>query len=107
MREDLAVLVFPNTEEKEGKSGGEGPELGVARDFGFRLPAKQLRGDEEGENGPEEEGKNLGEQLPDGKRGVHGVLQSGDEIRGGKKHGDALRYFREKSDGERGAGKKD
>src|SRR5882672_2224445 len=104
--QDLAVLVFPNTEEKEGKSGGENPELGAARDFGLWLPAKELSGYEKSEGGPKDESENLREQLPDGKRGVHGALQSGDEIGGGEEDGNALRDFGQVGDGQRRAGKK-
>src|SRR6266436_3316362 len=93
--QNLAFTVLPNAEQQEGKSGGGGPELGVARNLGFRLPAEKLRGDKEGQNRPEGEGKNLDRQLPDGKRGVKSVLETGDEIGGRQEDGDALDGLRQ------------
>src|SRR6267143_4908056 len=91
----LAVAVLPNAEQQEGKSGCGGPELGVARNLGFWLPAEQLRGDEEGQKRPASERRNLDQQLPDGKREVKSVLETGDKIGGRQEHGDALGGLRQ------------
>src|SRR6267143_3941989 len=93
--QNLAVAVLPNSEQQEGKSGGGGPELGVARNLGFRLPAEKLCGDKERQNRPAGEGKNLNRQLPDGKRGVEGVLETGDQISGRQEDGDTLGDLRQ------------
>src|SRR6267142_3532562 len=91
----LAVAVLPNSEQQEGKSSGGGPKLRVARNLGFRLPAEKLRGDEEGQNRPAKERKNLDRQLPDGKRGVKSVLETGDQISGRQEDGNALGNLRQ------------
>src|SRR4029079_15267944 len=44
---EVAAGIFPDAEQQEGNDGGSGPEFGVARHSGFRLPAKQLLAHEE------------------------------------------------------------
>src|SRR5215469_8460263 len=48
----LTVAMFPNAEQQEGNDGRGSPQLCVARNFGLRLPAEQLRGYEERQGGP-------------------------------------------------------
>src|SRR6266850_4734297 len=93
--QNLAVAVLPNAEQQEGKSRGGGPELRVARNLSVRLPAEKLCGDKESQNRPEGEGKNLDRQLPDGKRGVKSVLETGNQISGRQEDGDALGGLRQ------------
>ena len=51
--EHFAIVAFPDAEEDERQDRGGGPEFGFARNFYFGLPAKELRGDKETEDGPD------------------------------------------------------
>ncbi len=65
--QDIAVRVFPGAQEQTRQGCRQGPELGIARNPGLWLPAKQLRRNEKGENGPGGECQNLNHELRDGK----------------------------------------
>src|SRR6267143_1578244 len=103
--EDVAVCVFPGAQEKERQRRSQGPELGIARNLGLWLPAKELRGDEKGEHRPDGEGQNLNQELPDGKRLVEGALERGNKIGGGQEEPEVLDGLGQIGKGERGAGK--
>ena len=58
-------LCSQSPRRRNGNDRGRGPEFGVARNFGFRLPAEQLGGYEEGKHGPRQEREKLGQELGD------------------------------------------
>src|SRR5438105_151136 len=91
--EHLAIAALPNTKKEKRQNGGGGPELGVARNFYFGFPAKELSGDKEGQKGPNCEGNQLYQYFPDGERGEQGVLEAANEICRGQEHRNALRGF--------------
>src|ERR1700722_2328860 len=92
-QDDRTGVVFPNSQEQEGDGGSGRPELCFAWNLGFGLPAEKLRSDEESENGPAEERQGFGPKTPDGSGKIDGVLQTPDEIGGGKKDAKSLRRF--------------
>src|SRR5260370_15390741 len=80
--QDIAVRVFPSSKHEKRKSRRQGPELGIAGNVRFRLPAKELRRHKKRKDGPQSEGKDLHHELPDGKRFVQGALKGSNKISG-------------------------
>src|SRR5262249_17029206 len=82
--QNLSARVFPKAKQEKRQGRSQSPELGFARDFGFRLPAEELRRHKKRQHGPRSQRKNLNQELPDMKGLVESKLKCGDEIRGGQ-----------------------
>src|SRR5262249_25612785 len=106
LEEDATGFVLPNSEEHEGQSSSGSPEFGVAWNLGLGFPAKELCGDEEREERPDEQRQGLFPEFPHREREESGALQTPDEIRGRKEDSEVLGNFGEKRQGHGGAGKK-
>ena len=104
--EHLAILAFPYAKEEERQSRCGSPKLGSAGNFYFRLPAKELGGDEKAESGPNGERDQLNQNSPHWEGREHGVLQTADQICGGQENRKILGGFRQHAHWQSGAGKK-
>src|SRR5260370_33901723 len=80
--QDIDVRVFPSAQQQKRKSSRQGPELGIAGNLRFRLPAKELRRHKKRKDGPQSEGKDLHHVLADGKRFLHGAQKGSTMISG-------------------------
>ena len=78
LEKQRALVIFPDAEDDEGNCGGGGPEFGVARNFGFGFPPKELGGNKKRENGPAGEGRGFDPDFPDAFAEIGGALESPD-----------------------------
>src|SRR5882672_11782125 len=78
----MLIFVFPDAEQKERNYCGSRPKLGAARRFGFRLPAKQLRGNQESDYGAANHRSKVQTKFRDLHRisHGHGLLQAADQV---------------------------
>src|SRR5439155_19371782 len=88
--QDIAVRVFPSTQEKKRQRSSQGPKLGFARNFDLGLPAKELRRNEKSENSPNGEGQKLNQELRDGKRLIKGARERVNKVGSWQKQADML-----------------
>src|SRR5258708_31949004 len=88
--QDIAVRVFPSSQQQKRKSSRQGPELGIAGNLRFRVPAKELGRNKKRKDGPQREGKDLYQELPDGKRFVQGARKGGNKISGRQEEAEVL-----------------
>src|SRR5260370_4686446 len=88
--QDIAVRVFPSSQQQKRKSSRQGPELGIAGNLRFRLPAKELGRHKKRKDGPQSEGKDWHQELPDGKRFVQGALKGSNKISGRQEEAEVL-----------------
>jgi len=73
-------MVFPQTEKKEGNDCREYEELRFAGHFDFGLPPKELRGEEKGKYGPENQRTDGYAEVPNVRGIKNGGLKTLDKI---------------------------
>jgi len=85
----------------------KGSAVAAAHNFALRgildsgSQRKSCAGYEEREQRPSEKREGFFPEIPDGRGQIDGVLQTPDEIRGGKKNAESLSGFREFAQGNR------
>src|SRR5216683_3571944 len=91
----VAVETFPDAQQKEGNYGRGGPELGLARGFGFRLPAEELRSDDKRDQRAADQRRKVRSELGHARMVDHRSLQAADKIRRREEDSDFLKHHRQ------------
>src|SRR5580704_4745619 len=108
LRRNIAEFVFPEAEKKKGNGGSKDQKLCVSTHLDLWLPAKQLRGQKKGKNGPGNQRTKRDEDVavPEGRRFKNGAAESLDQVSGGQKQGDLLHHFGQENQRKSSARKK-
>src|SRR5215813_10322467 len=104
--QNLPARVFPDTKQKERQGRPQSPELGFARNFGFRLPSEELCRHKKCQHSPKSQREDLNQELPNVKRLVEGELKGGNEIGGRQEKPEVLDGVGQIRKRESGAGEK-